>query len=745
MSSLLENLPETTSLAAADLFYVVQNPVTTPTDKKITMANVILSLQANGLLAGHLIKNAGTPVTQRTIINFTGSGVTVTDDGTQTVVTITSGGGGTGDVSSNTSSSVDSEIALFSGTAGKTIKRATGTGIVKITSGVMSVGNVNLASDVTGNLGVSNLGGGTGAAANTWWNGTGAWLTPSALTTALQGKMMVTVGDANTDYPVALYTDIGAAINAAYLGLPSTGGAIFFQTGYSYTTPIVFGTNLKPVGLFGANASSTFLKYTPTSGNAITINTGNPTGHLVSEIAGFTLMGKSTLIAAAQTNTNTSVGIYYGGTQGAVGVNTHDMNVNGFGTNWEIGANAYMLNFFACTNSGGNGGQAARGSLVHINVASNSGERNNFTHCSFTDPGNSSALKAIYIANGGTASNSFDHCSLDDAQLYIGGSDGMVSVTNNHIENAAFATYGRYTPIQGVSSDRSTMIVFNGNSIANDTSGANSFDTIIQHGGQLVAIGNIINNYGGGTISNFVDHSLDNGVATDLVGMLQVQGGALTNIIAGSGGVAYSLATGNSFVHNVANSYSIGMRANGSNTNEFFSGSTTVATFDHSGNWTFGISAGLGVLTAWGTIELGNASDTTLSRAAAGDLAVEGVSVMTVSNTKTVTNKRITKRAPAVTQSATPAINTDVTDVAHITALAQAITSMTTSLTGTPVEGEELRIDFTDNGTARAITWGASFEASTVALPTTTVISTRLDCKFVWNTVTSKWRIVQVA
>lgn len=145
------------------------------------------------------------------------------------------------------------------------------------------------------------------------------------------------------------------------------------------------------------------------------------------------------------------------------------------------------------------------------------------------------------------------------------------------------------------------------------------------------------------------------------------------------------------------------------------------------------------------TIELGNASDTTLSRSSAGVLAVEGVVIPSISSTNTLTNKRVTKRAPAITQSATPVINTDNTDVAHITGLAQAITSMTSSLTGTPVEGDTLRIDITDNGTARAITWGASFEASTVALPTTTVISTRLDVGFVWNTVTTKWRCVATA
>lgn len=51
-------------------------------------------------------------------------------------------------------------------------------------------------------------------------------------------------------------------------------------------------------------------------------------------------------------------------------------------------------------------------------------------------------------------------------------------------------------------------------------------------------------------------------------------------------------------------------------------------------------------VTTSGNIELGNASDTTLSRSAAGQLAVEGVDVLTTSNTKTVTNKTI--QAPLI-------------------------------------------------------------------------------------------------
>lgn len=115
-------------------------------------------------------------------------------------------------------------------------------------------------------------------------------------------------------------------------------------------------------------------------------------------------------------------------------------------------------------------------------------------------------------------------------------------------------------------------------------------------------------------------------------------------------------------------------------------------------------------------------------------------------HTQTFTNKRNTKRTVTVTQAATPTINTDNTDVAYITGLAQAITSMTTNLSGTPVANDSLIISITDNGTARAITWGASFESSgNVTLPSTTVISTRLDVGFLYNAATSKWRCVATA
>jgi hypothetical protein len=96
-------------------------------------------------------------------------------------------------------------------------------------------------------------------------------------------------------------------------------------------------------------------------------------------------------------------------------------------------------------------------------------------------------------------------------------------------------------------------------------------------------------------------------------------------------------------------------------------------------------------------------------------------------------------RVTTITSSATPTINTDSCDAVTITALAVAITSMTTNLTGTPTNFQKLLIRIKDNGTARAITWWASFEAKWTALPTTTVISKVLTVWFIYDTVTSKW------
>jgi hypothetical protein len=122
--------------------------------------------------------------------------------------------------------------------------------------------------------------------------------------------------------------------------------------------------------------------------------------------------------------------------------------------------------------------------------------------------------------------------------------------------------------------------------------------------------------------------------------------------------------------------------------------------------------------------------------------ATAGTDYTTPSSTETFTNKRWTPRVGSTTSSATPTINTDNYDIYKITAQTADITSFTTNLTGTPVDGDILELQVTGTA-ARAITWGASFVSSTVTLPTTTVTTATLSVVFQYFTTSSygnnKW------
>jgi hypothetical protein len=101
-----------------------------------------------------------------------------------------------------------------------------------------------------------------------------------------------------------------------------------------------------------------------------------------------------------------------------------------------------------------------------------------------------------------------------------------------------------------------------------------------------------------------------------------------------------------------------------------------------------------------------------------------------IAATQTLTNKRVNPRATTTNApGATPTVATDSNDLISFTGLAAAITSMTTNLTGTPVLGQKLMLGFKDNGTARAITWGASYKSSGAA----TLLATTVAGKQHWQ------------
>lgn len=150
-----------------------------------------------------------------------------------------------------------------------------------------------------------------------------------------------------------------------------------------------------------------------------------------------------------------------------------------------------------------------------------------------------------------------------------------------------------------------------------------------------------------------------------------------------------------------------------------------------------------GTITGSGTV----AADTFLLGTKAwrqkGIDSVTAIGYITPSSTNTLTNKRWTARVTSqTTVSATPSINTDNQDIWKVTAQTVDITSMTTNLTGTPVDGDILEIQITGTA-ARAITWGTSFVSSTVTLPTTTTTTATLTVVLQYYTTSSygnnKW------
>lgn len=159
--------------------------------------------------------------------------------------------------------------------------------------------------------------------------------------------------------------------------------------------------------------------------------------------------------------------------------------------------------------------------------------------------------------------------------------------------------------------------------------------------------------------------------------------------------------------------------------------------------------------TSVGGLALANATSGTIQLAPpAGALGTVTVTIPDVTDTlvarattDTLTNKRITKRvctqttSPNSANSATYTFNTDNCDVINITGQTVTITGFT--ITGTPVDGDALRMSITGTASVPFTLTTTYFEPSGgTALSTTTSSTARLDMGFFINTATSKWRQV---
>jgi hypothetical protein len=99
---------------------------------------------------------------------------------------------------------------------------------------------------------------------------------------------------------------------------------------------------------------------------------------------------------------------------------------------------------------------------------------------------------------------------------------------------------------------------------------------------------------------------------------------------------------------------------------------------------------------------------------------------------------RVTSAASA--SSLTPDVST--TDIYAYTALAAGLTI--NAPTGTPLDGDKLIFRLLDNGTARALTWNATYTVIGVTLPTTTTVSKTTYVGCIYNANNTRWDVIAV-
>ena len=114
----------------------------------------------------------------------------------------------------------------------------------------------------------------------------------------------------------------------------------------------------------------------------------------------------------------------------------------------------------------------------------------------------------------------------------------------------------------------------------------------------------------------------------------------------------------------------------------------------------------------------------------------------TGSGTATLTNKRIDPRTLSTASTATLTPDISLYDQNNLTA--QAVPLTVAAPIGTPVNGNKLLIRILDNGTARAITWNATYTVIGTTLPTTTTASKMLYVGCIYNSTNLRWDVVAV-
>jgi trimeric autotransporter adhesin len=248
---------------------------------------------------------------------------------------------------------------------------------------------------------------------------------------------------------------------------------------------------------------------------------------------------------------------------------------------------------------------------------------------------------------------------------------------------------------------------------------------------QFAAPVNGVSSFNSGT-TGFTPNTATTGAVT-LAGTLNVLNGGTGQTTYTDGQLLIGNSTGNTLNKSTLTAGSGITITNGSGTINI-SANASVTSFTAGTTGFTPNTATTGAVTLAGTLNIANGGT--------GNTSFVAANIATYTGAETLTNKRINPRF--LTSNSAATLIPDISAYDQYNLYAQDQTLTVNAPTGSPVDGNKLMFRILDNGTARTISWNATYTNIGVTLPTTTTASKTIYVGSIYNATNTRWDVIAV-